>query len=79
VIRWALLLALLLAGCAGGVESMAWRVDESTTAEALDGRFRSEVAALDRCTDYDWLAECPQYHRIWRRYWDARRALADRQ
>jgi hypothetical protein len=71
------LIALLVAGC--GAQSMAWHVDDNTTVAQLDERYRNAVAGLWQCADieYDWLVDCPEYHRVWRRYWQARRELAD--
>lgn len=84
--RFGLLLCLLLvAGCSGGFESMAWKVDRSTTVESLDRRYRDEVGALiaaDGClADHELpsLMECADYHIIWNRYWWARRSIAELQ
>ena len=85
--RIALILALLVTGC--GLQSMAWPVDQSTTVESLDKRYREEVANLatsPNCEVGDPLpggtyissvAECYEFHRVWRRYWAARRAIAE--
>lgn len=86
----ALLIALLLVGCSGGLQSMAWEVDcRGSTVAELDQRYTEEVAALEdsgSCEVGDPLpggtyvasvAECAEYHRIWRRYWAARRELGE--
>ena len=57
---------------------MAWKVDDTTTIHHLNDRYNNEVADLTTCDDYDWVFECPEYHRIWNRYWWARRALAEK-
>jgi len=80
------LIALALTGCT--VQSLAWRVDcESTTVAQLDARYRQEVSDVygsQGCEVGDPLpgggyvssvTECVQYHRVWRRYWAARRDL----
>lgn len=77
------LAGLLLVGCASGLQLMEWpvRCGQTTQAE-LDDRYRKEVTELvaaDGCTGYNEfvsLMDCPQYHAIWRRYWQARRDLA---
>ena len=91
--RLALILALLVAGCAGGLQPMDWPVRcEATTVAELDRRFADETApqpATDDgvdvtyasplmfgCDPLQGVAECPEYHRVWRRYWQARRELA---
>lgn len=70
----------LLCLCLGGCTSMQWEVNDQTTVQNLNNRYHEEVANLWQCAemDYDWLVDCPEYHRVWRRYWDARRELASR-
>ena len=72
-----LLVILLVALLASGCSSMAWPVNDATTVEQLNDRHDKEAAAQWQCADYDWQAECPEYHRVWRRYWQARRELAE--
>lgn len=68
-------LALTLCSCT----SMAWQVDKTTTIQDLDARFESEVANLWQCDEFFvHIMECPEYHVIWNRYWQARRELANR-
>lgn len=81
-----LALALLVAGC--GMQSLAWQVDRSTTVSDLDKRYADELAALEGSTECEVgdqqaggyvssVTDCYQYHRIWRRYWRARREIAE--
>jgi hypothetical protein len=62
---------------------MNWEVTSETTVAALDARYRAEVAALhefEMCgsrAEIVMLADCDRYHTIWRRYWSARRDLAE--
>lgn len=91
----ALLIAVLLVGCSGGLQSMDWPVScQTTTVAELDDRYRTETAAKPAVTRGDFteiqhpspvmfgcdpllaLEECPEFHAVWRRYWEARRALA---
>lgn len=79
---------LLVTGCS--VHSMAWPVDSSTTVADLDARYAAELADLERsrsCLVGDpapgggyvsSVTDCAEYHRIWRRYWAARREVENR-
>lgn len=79
---------LVMAGCS--VQSMAWHVDSNTTVADLDARYAEELADLERSNACEVgdpatgggyvssVTECLEYHRIWRRYHQARREVESR-